>query len=597
MGILDIFGLGGGGNGAPTGTPGATPTASPVGGFLSKLGLDDPDKRSRLGQSLIALGGSMMKAGGPSYTPNNFLGALGDGMQSFAKTYAGGQDDALKRAYLQAQIGNMGANTKLHTIQAAAAEAQAKARAEFNGTPNAAGAGTGPIIAPPGGAPVAPGAPSPVPVAPGTVAGPGPAPVAPGAPAPVQAPGAPMDIRPPVARTAGAPGPVIGPQGPVPASAAPRAPAPGPVPAPASTAAPVPTQEDNAVMARIGQLNREAQRARGAGYEDVARQYTEQALALEKHLSSNGMFLRPDGTAGTVPGYAAGKGQTAQAESAAKAQGQLPTDLLKMQKESELRREEQAAKDQSGDKKTAEDRTKELNATWNANEYNKKFLNASNIRAGFDRAYADKSGLGTAQLVLDWYKLNDPGSVVSQNEMQTLSTKTQSLSEGLVASVNQALGGGGMSEENKAKLLKNMDGKYQDQRKTYEKQRDNQRTLAGKLGTDPTLAIPDLAELHSPWKTPQEIAAEQAAAAAAGRNPALGGGGSTSAPRPPEALGGGGGGGGGSTFMPRPPEALGGGGGGGAPAGLPTLGPNDPRLKDLKPGDRFIGTNGVTYQK
>ncbi len=168
----------------------------------------------------------------------------------------------------------------------------------------------------------------------------------------------------------------------------------------------------------------------------------------------------------------------------------MPGKILMADHESELRMKEQAAKDASGDKKTFDDRAKDMNNSWNQSDYNKKFLQASNIRSGFDRAFADKSGLGTAQLVLDWYKLNDPGSVVSQNEMNSLSTKTQSMPEGLISAVNQALAGGGMSDDTKIKLLKNMDGKYQDQRQTYEKQRDNQRSLAGKIGgIDPTMVI------------------------------------------------------------------------------------------------------------
>ncbi|MGN7124371.1 hypothetical protein [Methylorubrum thiocyanatum] len=552
MSILDLLGLTGGGaasNGAsPTGT---TPNANPTGGFLSRLGLDDPDKRSRLGQSLIALGGSMMKAGGPSYTPNNFLGALGDGMQSFAKVYAGGDDDALKRQYLRAQIGNMGANTQLHQIQAAAAQAQAQARAAYNGTPNPAGTGDGAIVAPTAGVPGVPAGPG-VPGAPaGVPAGPG------QPPAPQQAPGQPLDIRPPAARPPAGAG-------------SPQATPPTP-PAPHQGNPPV-AAPNSPLIARIAELNAKARQARAAGYEEEARQYSAQALEYEKHAAGKGMYMNPDGTFSNVPGYAAGISATAQAEAAGKAGGQLPTDLLKMEKESELRREEQALKDQNGDKAKFDEQAQSMNATWNANEYNKKFLAATNIRAGFERAYSDKSGLATAQLVLDWYKLNDPGSVVSQNEMQTLSTKTQSLGEGMVSAVNQALGGGGMSDENKAKLLKNMDGKYQDQRKTYEKQRDNQRSLAGKIGgIDPTMVIPDLAELHSPWKSPQELEAERVAQEAAARNPVLGGGGRR-APATPPGLGGGGG-------TPR----------------LPTLAPNDPKLRTMKKGDQFMGTDGQVY--
>ncbi|KQO67261.1 hypothetical protein ASF18_11355 [Methylobacterium sp. Leaf89] len=302
----------------------------------------------------------------------------------------------------------------------------------------------------------------------------------------------------------------------------------------------------------------------------MAKQHSEAALAWEKQAVSQGLFLGADGNTVPMPGYAAGKGQIAQAESAAKSAGELPTKLLLQNNESELRMKEQAAKDQSGDKKTFDDRAKDMNNTWNANEYNKKFLAASNIRAGFDRAYKDNSGLGTAQLVLDWYKLNDPGSVVSQNEVATLSAKTQSMPEGMISAINQALTGGGMSPENKEKILKNMDGKYQDQRKTYEKQRDNQRALAGKIGgIDPTMVVPDLAELHSPWKSPAEIEREQNAAAAAARAPALGG-----APAAPAGA-------------PAAPRA----------GGVPKFSsPNDPGFAALKPGDRFE-YNGQVFQK
>lgn len=582
MNLLELLGMGGGGaalNGTAPQAPQAQ--ANPVGGFLSRLGLDDPDKRSRLGQSLIALGGSMMKAGGPSYTPNNFMGALGDGMQSFAKTYAGGQDDALKRQYLQAQIGNVSANSRLHAIQAEAAQAQARARAQFNGQPMPDAPGGAILAGTPQAPAPGPGAPMPAPPGPSAATAPapqGPAPAALGGPQARPAPGAPLDIRPPM-----------------PAQPGPQAPAPQ-----APQGAPVPSAQGdspNALVARIGELNAMARQARAAGYDALANQYSEQALAHEKHAASKGMYMNRDGSFANVPGYAAGLGASAQAEAAGRAGGQLPTELLKMDRQSELNREEQALKDAQSDKrfqqeqtirrqdeaakaqdaskKSSEDRGKELNATWNANEYNKKFLGASNIRAGFERAYADKSGLATANLILDWYKLNDPGSVVSQNEMQTLSTKTQSLSEGLIASVNGALAGNGMSDENKDKLLKNMDGKYQDQRRTYETQRDNQRKLAGTIsGLDPTMVIPDLAELHSPWKSPQELAAERASQEAAGRTRALGGGGGT----PPPA-----------------PTALGGGGAPPAPTAIPTFAPNDPKLRSLKKGDQFYGNDGKLY--
>lgn len=539
MGLLDILGIVGG-----AAAPGAPAAGDQAGGFLNMLGLNDPEKRSRLGQGLIALGGSMMKAGGPSYTPTNFLGALGDGMQSFARSYGGTQDDALKRAYLKAQIGNMGANTALHQIQAAQAQQQAAARAAFNGTVNPNGSGSAAIN-----------------TVPGT-----PAPAAPGASNQVPAPPQPLDIRPPaqsgmpqIAPAAAKPPAAV----PGTAPAAPGGPGlPAQVPAPPVASAPgAPSDAGAVAVARIRQLNDQARQARAAGYDAHANALSEQAMALEKHAFSNGQVLMPDGSMSAAPGYAAGKGQVAQAESAGRAAGQLPTDLLKMDRESEIRMKEQAAKDASGDRKTFEDRAKDMNATWNANEYNKKFLAASNIRSGFDRAYADKSGLGTAQLILDWYKLNDPGSVVSQNEIQTLSTKTQSMPEGLVSAVNQALLGQGMSDDSKVKLLKNMDGKYQDQRRTYEKQRDNQRALAGKIGgVDPTMVVPDLTELHGAWKSPAEQAAEKNAAAAAGRAPALGG-------------------------------AL------AAPAGVPKFSsPNDPGFAALKPGERFE-YNGQIYQK
>ncbi len=516
------------------------------------LGLNDPEKRQRLGQGLIALGGSMMKAGGPSYTPNNFLGALGDGVNSFAKSYSGSADDALKRAYTRAQIGNLQANTSLHGVQAAQLQAQAAARAQFNGVPNPLGTGNGVIS-------TTPGAPAPGQPAPGTPAVPGQAPAPTGQPLPILPPGvqpgnaqaAPTGAKPPVA----APG----------APAAPSAPAGAPAQAQAPAA---PMDTGTVLMARIKQLNEQARQARAAGYDTQAQAYSDQAMALEKHAFNNGQVLMPDGTLTAVPGYAAGKGQVAQAEAAGKSAGEMPGKMTMADYESNLRLKEQAAKDASGDKKTFDDRAKDMNNSWNQSDYNKKFLQASNIRAGFDRAFKDQSGLGTAQLVLDWYKLNDPGSVVSQNEIQSLSTKTQSMPEGMISAINQALTGGGMSDDNKIKILKNMDGKYQDQRQTYEKQRDNQRALAGKIGgIDPTMVIPDVSELHGAWKSPQELAAEKAAQEAAARAPALGGG---AAPGTPPALG------------------------GGAP-GLPTFAPNDPKLRSLKKGDQFKGTDGVTY--
>lgn len=329
------------------------------------------------------------------------------------------------------------------------------------------------------------------------------------------------------------------------------------------------------IIGRIGELNAMAQKARAAGYDSLAQSYSDQALAFEKQAASQGLFLGRDGTAVPVPGYAAGLGQKQQAESAGRSAGEMPGKILMADHESELRMKEQAAKDASGDKKTFDDRAKDMNNSWNQSDYNKKFLQASNIRSGFDRAFADKSGLGTAQLVLDWYKLNDPGSVVSQNEMNSLSTKTQSMPEGLISAVNQALAGGGMSDDTKIKLLKNMDGKYQDQRQTYEKQRDNQRSLAGKIGgIDPTMVIPDVAQLHGAWKSPSEIAAEEAARAAAQQAPGLGGGAGAGAPAVPPGLGGG---------APR--------------GGLPKFSsPSDPGFADLPKGAQFE-FNGTVYVK
>ncbi|WP_426313467.1 hypothetical protein ACN9MF_17835 [Methylobacterium fujisawaense] len=557
------------------------------------LGINDPEKRSRLGQGLIALGGSMMKAGGPSYTPNNFLGALGDGMNAFSKSYTTTQDDALKRLYTKAQIGNLTANTSLHGLQAQQLQAQAAARAAFNGVTNPNAAGSTAITTLPG-APGAPGAPA-VPGAPAGAPAPGgPAPGAPAAPGPQGTPGQPLQILPPALRPgspqaapaqpaapAGVPG--AAPAGPV-APGAPAQPArppvgpqAGPAAPQAGPQAPVAPQGGNDVgsqiMGRIGELNAMAQKARAAGYDSLAQSYSDQALAFEKQAASQGLFLGRDGTAVPVPGYAAGLGQKQQAESAGKSVGEMPGKILMADHESELRMKEQAAKDASGDKKTFDDRAKDMNNSWNQSDYNKKFLQASNIRSGFDRAFADKSGLGTAQLVLDWYKLNDPGSVVSQNEMNSLSTKTQSMPEGLISAVNQALAGGGMSDDTKIKLLKNMDGKYQDQRQTYEKQRDNQRSLAGKIGgIDPIMVIPDVAELHGAWKSPTELAAEQAARAAAQQAPGLGGG--AGAPAVPPGLGGG---------VPR--------------GGLPKFSsPSDPGFADLPKGAQFE-FNGTVYVK
>lgn len=592
MGLLDLLGLGGGGGapaagGAAQGAP-AAPSAPQGGGLLDMLGLNDPEKRSRLGQGLIALGGSMMKAGGPSYAPNNFLGALGDGMNSFSKSYGSTADDALKRQLQKAQIGNLGANTALHAQQAQQLQAQAAARAAFNGVTNPNAAGSTAITTLPG-QPGAPGAPG-VPGAPA-----GAAPGAPAVPGPQGAPGQPLQILPPALRPGNAqaaPGQPAAPaavQGTAPAApaipgapaqpvrppvgpqAGPAAPQGGPV-APQAPAAPQGGDDvGSQIMARIAEHNAMAQKARAAGYDSLAQSYTDQALALEKQAASQGLFLNKQGSVVPAPGYAAGLGQRSQAEAAGKSAGEMPGKMIMADYESNLRMKEQAAKDASGDKKTFDDRAKDMNNSWNQSDYNKKFLQASNIRAGFDRAYADKSGLGTAQLVLDWYKLNDPGSVVSQNEMNSLSTKTQSMPENLVASVNQALSGGGMSDDTKIKLLKNMDGKYQDQRATYEKQRDNQRDLAGKIGgIDPTKVIPDVAQLHGAWKSPQEVAAEQAAAAAAGRNTALGGGGA-GAPATPPGLGGGG--------------------------GLPKFSsPSDPGFADLPKGAQFE-FNGTVYVK
>lgn len=271
MSFLDLLGAGG--------SNGAAPNANPVGGFLSRLGLDDPDKRSRLGQSLIALGGSMMKAGGPSYTPQNFLGAAGEGLQSFAKTYQGTADDAFRRAYTRAQIEHMGLSTQLQRQQLAnAAKQQAAEQAYISatggvGTPGAQQQAPAPVEAP--AAPVAPGA-------------------APQQP-PARSPFVDAPVTPPGPSAATAPrSPFV--------DAATPGPAPAPAPAPASPQAG--SDVTARMQAEINEQERLAMMAAQAGNGAMAAQHKNNAQSIRDNAIKSGVFMdNKTGQQYEVPGF------------------------------------------------------------------------------------------------------------------------------------------------------------------------------------------------------------------------------------------------------------------------------------------------------
>jgi hypothetical protein len=72
------------------------------GGLLSQFLPEDPDKREAVAMALLNGGAGMMAAGGPSLTPQNFLGAVGQGLGAGAQGYAQARKDGAENAHSRA---------------------------------------------------------------------------------------------------------------------------------------------------------------------------------------------------------------------------------------------------------------------------------------------------------------------------------------------------------------------------------------------------------------------------------------------------------------------------------------------------------------
>lgn len=112
-----------GGENAPTGVIGtAQPEEQPQqaqSGFnpLSHFLPEDPDKRDAVSMALLNAGAGMMAAGGPSTTPTNFLGVLGQGLGTGATAYSQARKDASDMSVNRAKT--RGEQVKLEQAQQA----------------------------------------------------------------------------------------------------------------------------------------------------------------------------------------------------------------------------------------------------------------------------------------------------------------------------------------------------------------------------------------------------------------------------------------------------------------------------------------------
>lgn len=107
----------------------------PFGQQTPAFPLGEDDKRMALIQGLLAGGGALMQAGGPSTSPVSAGQAFGSGINSAMGAFQGAQKQALARQQAQQQQQYMAAQTGVLTAQAAAQQRKNEALARFGNPP------------------------------------------------------------------------------------------------------------------------------------------------------------------------------------------------------------------------------------------------------------------------------------------------------------------------------------------------------------------------------------------------------------------------------------------------------------------------------
>ena len=102
-----------------------------------------------------------------------------------------------------------------------------------------------------------------------------------------------------------------------------------------------------------------------------------------------------------------------------------------------------------------------------------------------------KSGVADHALILSYYKIFDPNSVVSSTESGQISASSNSIPEGLQQRLNKALTGESLSPEMREKIYAAAKAKFMAEYDSYERSFDQARGTAKEF-VDPNRAIPDV---------------------------------------------------------------------------------------------------------
>jgi hypothetical protein len=102
-----------------------------------------------------------------------------------------------------------------------------------------------------------------------------------------------------------------------------------------------------------------------------------------------------------------------------------------------------------------------------------------------------KSGVADHALILSYYKIFDPSSVVSSTESGQISASSNSIPEGLQQRLNKALTGESLSPEMREKIYAAAKAKFMAEYDSYERAFDQARGTAKEF-VDPNRAIPDV---------------------------------------------------------------------------------------------------------
>jgi hypothetical protein len=102
-----------------------------------------------------------------------------------------------------------------------------------------------------------------------------------------------------------------------------------------------------------------------------------------------------------------------------------------------------------------------------------------------------KSGVADHALILSYYKIFDPNSVVSSTESGQISASSNSIPEGLQQRLNKALTGESLSPEMREKIYAAAKAKFMAEYDSYERAFGQARDTAKEF-VDPNRAIPDV---------------------------------------------------------------------------------------------------------